>query len=365
MLFHCTKPGSSWILELICSDLARASGACHRSQQIKEVLEQGGYVLEPIESPPRPRRWGIVVSGITAGLTDGFHHPIGIASLRTSGSTRSLLMGLKQQYPTIKGFIFEGTGFGSLTGLGWCHRHGLRSVLIPANIESLASYPGAWTHQGLEISERFDHERSWLSMADAIYTISIEEAWWLELHGIPAHHFPYYPCTDHLMQLESLRNHRQPDRDFGYLLLADFNNAANLTGAKLLANRLVNGLVVRHPIHVVGRGMEQAKSILEVVTQHPFIFEGEVSDQQLADFQSRCLALVIFHPATSGMLTRVVDAATANIPVVGNWMALKSYHHCFTDSIINSDALPANPTVRYRPERPKAAELSLLHTLDA
>jgi hypothetical protein len=365
VLFHCTKPGSSWILELICSDLATSSGACNRSQQIKEVLEKGGYALEPIKPPPRPRRWDIAVSGIKTGLADGFHRPIGLASIRTSGSTRSLLKELKHQYPAIKGFIFEGTGFGSLTGLGWCHRHGLRSVLIPANIESLANYPGAWTHQDLTITERFDHEKPWLSMADAIYTISIEEAWWLELHGIPAQHFPYFPCTEHLNQLESLRNQRQPDRDFGYLLLADFNNAANLTGAKLLAKRLVNGLVVRHPIHVVGRGMEQARCILESVNQHPFIFEGEVSDQQLADFQRRCLALVIFHPATSGMLTRVVDATIANIPVTGNCMALKSYHHCFTDSIINLDTLPANPIVRFRPERPQTAEASLLHTLDS
>jgi hypothetical protein len=365
MFFHCTKPGSSWILELICSDLSRSSGACHRSSQIKAILEEGGYSLEPIDPPKRPERWKLAGSGLKAGLCDGFHRPLSLDSIRTAGSRRNLVKELHHRYPMIKGFIFEGTGFGALTMLGWCHRHQLRSVLIPANIESLANYPDSWTHKNLSVAERFRHEQPWLRLATAIHTISIEEAWWLELHGISAQHLPYYPSGEHLKGLQTLRSERQPDPDFGYLLVADFGNAANLLGTRLLVEKLANGLVVRYPIHVVGRQIEKAKAILDTISASPFIFQGECSDSELASFQRQCLALVLCHPATSGMLTRVVDAAIANIPIMGNWMALKSYHHFFSDPIISLAGFPTHSAVRCCPERPVQAEEFLLQTLDS
>ncbi len=365
MLFHCSKPNSSWILELICADLSLSSGACHRSLQIKTLLEQGGYAVEPIKAPKRPGRWKLALSGMKAGCADGFHKPVGLASIRTAGSRRSLLKALHRLYPKIKGFIFEGTGFGALTGLGWCRRHGLRSILIPANIESLAIYPDVWTHEGLSVAQRFRHEEPWLRLADAIYTISIEEAWWLELHGIPAHHLPYYPCGQQLRTLERLRKERQPDVSFGYLMLADFHNAANLRGPSLLAEWLANGLVVNSPIHVVGRGIEQARHLFETADSHPFIFEGECSDLELASFQKRCMALLLYHPATSGMLTRVVDAAIANIPIIANWMALKSYHHYFREALLDAGQFPSRPAVRLSPERCHQAEAHLLQLLGA
>ncbi|MCP9884166.1 hypothetical protein KBY97_03355 [Synechococcus sp. ATX 2A4] len=333
--------------------------------QIKAILECGGYTLDLISPPERPHRWELALSGIKLGLANGFYRPAGLASLRAGGSQRSLLKALYHRFPDIKGFIFEGTGFGALAGLGWCKRHGLKTVLIPANIESLANYPGAWTHKNLSVSERFRNEEPWLRLADAIFAISIEEAWWLELHGIKAQHLPYHPCEQHLESLVRLRQAREPDHNFGYLLLADFGNAANLRGARVFAELLAKGLTVNHPIHVVGRGMEQAEHIFESHSSHPFIFEGECTELALAEFQRRCLALVLFHPPTSGMLTRVVDAAIANIPIVGNLMGLKSYYHFFSEALIEAEHFPLQPSVRLSPEPSRQAEASLLRTLEA
>jgi hypothetical protein len=67
-----------------------------------------------------------------------------------------------------------------------------------------------------------------------------------------------------------------------------------------------------------------------------------VSDAQLEPLYRSCSAQLIVHPATSGMLTRVVDAALAGIPVVGNTMALKSYASCFADQAVV--AIPRRPT---------------------
>jgi hypothetical protein len=53
------------------------------------------------------------------------------------------------------------------------------------------------------------------------------------------------------------------------------------------------------------------------------IFLGEVSDQQLDQLYRSCTAQLIVHPATSGALTRICDAAIAGIPIVGNSMARK------------------------------------------
>jgi hypothetical protein len=95
------------------------------------------------------------------------------------------------------------------------------------------------------------------------------------------------------------------------------------------------------------------------------IVHGEVSDGQLADFQRRCLAQILVHPASSGMLTRLVDASIAGIPIIGNWMGLRSYHHFFEGPLIGSGVFIAHPAVRFAPEKPKQAADALIKALAA
>jgi hypothetical protein len=363
-MLHLSKRGTdSWIVSTICEDPEHPSGACYRSLQILELLEEAGFHLCPIEAPPRPSRWRVARNGVSCGLRDGFYRPVHLDGIRVAGAQAAAYATLLLDYPSARGLLIEGTGFGALTAVAWCRRHGLRTVLVPANIEALVDYPHAGTHRGLSPLQRFAHEARWLRLADAIFTISIEEAWWLELNGISSDHLPYYPPRLRLKHLQALRDSRCPDPSFGYLLLADFRNVPNRKGAELLMQLLRGAQPLPASVHVVGRGMDHVAEIFS--SDRRFVVHGEVNDHQLADFQRRCLAQILVHPASSGMLTRVVDASIAGIPIIGNWMGLKSYHHFFERSLIGSGVFTADPAVRFAPEKPQQAAAALIRALES
>jgi hypothetical protein len=202
------------------------------------------------------------------------------------------------------------------------------------------------------VSQRFAHERRWWAMADAIFTISIEEAWWMQLHGIAAEWLPYYPAHQREQQLLTIRKQRKPNAAVGWLWLADFRNPANQAGVPLTLKWLMSLSSQPQQIQIVGRGMSWLERMFgdQLPTNTQLL--GERTDEQLEGLYRHCIAQLIVHPATSGMLTRVIDAAIANIPIAGNSMATKSYAGCF-----NQNSIVA------RPIRSRAAEELFLGNL--
>jgi hypothetical protein len=324
MLLLATKDARQWLISLICRDPAQASGACHRSRQLIHLLESDGWHLESLDPPlPPPHRWHTLRLGATAALHHGPLQPFGVDSLRSQGHCAHWVAELHRRFPRVKGVIQEGTGYGRLSALAEWNRRGVRTVAVPANLEALAPNTGSWTHRGLDVAQRFAHERRWWAIADAIFTISFEEAWWLQLHGIDAEWLPYYPAPEREEQLLAIRQARQPDQKVGWLWLADFRNPANRAGADLTVQWLKTCLDLPQQLVVAGRGCSWLRDMAERLLPVHAIFLGEVSDQQLDQLYRSCTAQLIVHPATSGALTRICDAAIAGIPIVGNSMARK------------------------------------------
>ena len=293
--------------------------------------------MEPLQTPKAPTSPRATLAYASAAVArHGPLRPLGRNSLRSQGHAASWVDALHRRFPRLIGVIQEGTGYGSLSAVAEWRRHGVKTVLVPANIESLAPNIGSWTHQGLDVSQRFAHERRWWAMADAIFTISIEETWWLQLHGIAAEWLPYYPAPEREQQLLAIRQQRQPDPAVGWLWLADFRNPPNQAGVALTLDFLQSCSKLPPVIQIAGRGMtwlekNYGQQLPEVVR-----LLGEATEAQLNQLYRGCTAQLIVHPATSGVLTRVVDAALAQIPIVGNSMALKSYASCFSDQSVVS-----------------------------
>jgi len=352
MLFLAVKGARQWLISIICGNPDQASGACHRSLQLIHLLESNGWNLETIEHPASPdSRWATVAYGLRAILRHGPLQPLGIDSLRSQGHVSHWVQQMHSRYPKIHGVIQEGTGYGSLCAVAEWRRRGVCTVLVPANIESLAPNTDSWTHRSLDVSVRFAHERRWWAMAVAIFTISVEEAWWLQLHGIAAEHLPYYPAPAREQQLLAIRSQRQPDPSVGWMWLADFANPANRAAAPLTVEWLEHCSHPPQALQIAGRGCRWLQqTFAERLPSYAHVL-GEVSDTELEQLYRRCTAQLLVHPATSGMLTRVVDAALTEIPVVGNTMALKNYGSCFADQVVS------------QPHRPLAAEACFLSTL--
>lgn len=330
MLFLAEKDSCQWILSLICSDLEDKSGACHRSLQILNILKSDGWQLQILDPPNSlANRWHTFNYGVNSVFRHGPLQPFSLSSLRSQGHVAYWVSDLHHRFPLLHGVVLEGTGFGALLCLAEWRRRGVFTVVVPANIESLAPQSGSWTHQSPDVARRFSYERRWWEMADSIFAISLEEVWWLKLHGIDAEHLPYYPTPEREHQLMIIRQQRSPDARLGCLWLADFRNPANRIGAHLTLDWLNTCASPPDRLVVAGRGCDWVQEILPTGLFTNMSFLGEVSDTQLNQLYRNCTAQLIVHPATSGMLTRVIDAAIAGIPVLGNLMALKSYAMCF------------------------------------
>jgi hypothetical protein len=360
MLMLANKKERQWLVFVICQDPANSSGACHRSRQLLEILEVAGWNLQPVADPtPPPSRWATLGAGLDAASRHGPLLPFGIESLRSQGHGGLAVAELLKRYPSLEGVIIEGTGYGALASVAIWKAHGRRTVMVPANIESLAPNTGTWTHRRRDVARRFADERPWWAMADAIFTISPEESWWLQLHGITAEPLPYHPPSDVRRRLEAIRQNRQPDTEFGYLWLADFRNPANQEGLSRMLEVLREYGAPPHPIQVVGIGSDKLRERFDLGQNQSIHIRGEVSDMELQRCHELCLAQLIVHPPSSGMLTRVVDAAFAGIPIVGNSMALKSYQHLFMDNLLIEGSWPTYPRAIGAPQRPRQAEASL------
>lgn len=269
--------------------------------------------------------------GLKATISHGPYQPLGIHSLRSQGQIAQSVANLHSQFPDLVGVIQEGTGYGSLFAVSMWRQRDVRMILVPANIESLAPNTNSWTHQGLDVSHRFANERRWWALADAVFTISVEAAWWLQLHGIEAEWLPYYPAPLREQQLLEIRQQRQPDPDSSWLWLADFRNPANRAGVPITLKWLEKMCCKPGRINVVGRGVEWLQRQFQDQLPVYVCLVGEVSDGELDILLKRCTTQLIVHPASSGMLTRVVDASIAGIGITGNSMATKSYSCLFAD----------------------------------
>lgn len=333
MLFVASKHTSSWIVSLVCNNFSKATGGCNRSSQIFEILTGNGWALKPIDheqfqpSSPLMTVWGAAKSI----KRHGAYLPFCLDSIRAQGRNFVATTKLIDSFPFANGIIMEGTGYGALSSLAEWKRAGKKVVLIPQNIESLAANNNAWTHKNLPVDKRFEHERKWMQMADLIFTIAVEEAWWLGLHGISSAYLPYYPSEQRRSALHSIRDRRKPDNRVGWLYVADFNNPPNRIGAKLTLDWLNTIPNPPQALKIIGRGCDWF--VHEYASSLPAYCEvlGEIDDSKLESLYCYCTAQVIVHPPTSGMLTRIIDAALAGIPVIGNDMALKNYSFLFDE----------------------------------
>jgi hypothetical protein len=226
---------------------------------------------------------------------------------------------IANSFPTVSTVVIEGTGFGRLQIVPMLQKFGKKVILIPANVESLASYPDAWTHQ-LPVTKRLSVEAKYYCIADAVFCISTEETWLLQVIGTNAYFLPYFPPGEILKKIEQRKKDRENTIKSGYLYFADFRNAPNVKGfAAFVQQRLYIGM----KIQVAGLGAESIKPLTDGIAEFDYL--GELSSDALEERLLHCEKVILHHYPTSGMLTRVTDLLLSDIPIEGNFAALKGY----------------------------------------
>jgi hypothetical protein len=154
--------------------------------------------------------------------------------------------------------------------------------------------------------------------AQSVQTISRFDAFVLRALGLSnVAVTPYEPPEEDRQALDAIREARRSSRKQGILMLGSIGNPPTREGMTRLLQMIAARNDGRRYV-LAGYGTEALKPLapprVEVL--------GSVSADRLRDLMIQTEALLIYQPPTSGMLTRMVEAATAGIPtyVMGGYL---------------------------------------------
>ncbi|MCX7985373.1 MAG: hypothetical protein N2662_00345 [Bacteroidales bacterium] len=309
------------LVDLAFIDYPGWFGGKARSVQLKELIEEKGYRFEKTELP-KPNKLQVIIFGLKYLFRYGYYKPFGYRSLVNSAYLYYGYTEMLKRYPEIAIVIKEGTGHGDLVIANIIKQFKRKIYFIPANIESLCEYPGDWTHKISKI-KRFREELRYFKKADAIFCISEEDAWILRVFGCNAHLLPYFPPKVIMPVIEKRRLNRNPDENFGLFSFGMLNRPF-IDGLKSLFDLIkTNRFKLPYKLKIAGKGTEYLKNFAADIPEIEIL--GELTDEELEECLSKCVAVFFYHAPTSGMITRVPEMILSGIPIIGNEDALKDY----------------------------------------
>lgn len=244
---------------------------------------------------------------------------------------------------------------------------GKKIIAVPHNLESLC-YDDVDFQSGKPMLDWLPEDIKRLKMCDAVFCISKEETWLLQIHGVNARYLPYYPpksAEDYLLTIRKKREDRSLCKTRKFLLLGSANNLPTRQGMEDVLDYLGSYEKLPFEIHVAGFRTEWLKK-----TTHPqIIYHGTLSKEALEKLLVEVDALVINQPATSGALTRIVEHLIAGVPVIASFGAARDCYQTSGLGMFNTlenlkkmldDFRPMIPEM---PQRNKACEELFFNTI--
>lgn len=217
--------------------------------------------------------------------------------------------------------VEEFQNFGAILNL-FAKSKGIPIVGVAHNIDSLVpQFKSSFTNlSGLKY---FEEEIYLLNHCSFIITISREENWLLRLNKITSIYLPFIPSKTVLGDLNQIKEKRALNNNKkNPLLLGTVKNIPTKLGMKKLIHDMED---IKVKCDVVGFGSE---SLLRDFENLSYVqIHGGVSNEKLESFLINCSSMLVYQPATTGVLTRVIECLLCDIPVYGNESALRSYHY--------------------------------------
>ena len=196
--------------------------------------------------------------------------------------------------------------------------HNLES-LVPTQVDTLSHKRSPyWLYEEIER----------LRLCDEVYAISKEETWLLQLFGVNAKYYPYYPpqvVEQELLDIKSKREvYKQNNtHEKSYLILGSATNPPTRMGMQSLIDHFGSKHNLLYTIHVAGYQTETLKYV-----QNPKIeYHGAIEASDLDALQIQIDGIIINQPTTSGALTRIVENRLAGIPIYANFGAARDFYN--------------------------------------
>ena len=316
-------------------------GAAKRSAQIEELLQRCGvdYINDSFVLPkgmPFFTRLRWLFAGMRLVLRD-----FSCSEIRSLGNIIRMAKYFGLRIPIFGNyaesdvtFLNEDTTSGAYGYPYLAKGIGKKILAVPHNLESLCC-PEADIQSGKSKLEWLPEDIKRLKMCNAVFCLSKEETWLLQIHGVNAHYLPYYPpreAENYLLRIRKLRESRKHNEVHKFLALGSANNTPTRMGMEELLDYLSSYDKLPFEIHVAGYRTEWLNEI-----DHPQLFyHGTLSNEALEKLLVEVDALVINQPATSGALTRIVEHLIAGIPVLASFGAARDYYQNATVQVYYS-----------------------------
>lgn len=199
--------------------------------------------------------------------------------------------------------------------------NGFKLVAVPHNLESLVvDLNNSYNWQ--DLSKLFQIEIQQLAKADAIFCISREEQWLLNLFGIRADFLPYYPPEPILSELLTVREARKNSIQNRFLILGTAKNPPTFLGMVEQIRSLQKiRETIEFEVDIAGYGTEKLKQYCD---RSDFILHGTVDSQKLNKLLTNAKAMLIYQETGVGALTRIPEMLVSGIPVIANGHACRS-----------------------------------------
>jgi len=299
-------------------------GGHHRYQQLKELILDAGLPLAGEVAAPQRRE--LSPASTLQTLLSGLSHlpsarpgrlptPAGLFRI---GAAAHAIRGLKPS-----DLFLWAPSYGAHAMLGRLARgNGVRVVALIHNIESLVPDQPCPIRPSLR--DWHDLELAWLEDADVIFCHSRWDQWYLRLRGLDARPLPYFPARPRYESLLGFRQRRRIEqRRERIVVLGNAHNPPTWRGMleQLEIIRRHDDLLKDVEFHFCGARTEDLRphAVTPNVQVHGYVDETVLSDQ-LAQAKA-----VWFHqPATTGVVTRIVDMLTAGVPVLANAFAARA-----------------------------------------
>lgn len=308
-------------------------GGSKRSVQIEEYWKQQGveFIEEKFLLPKKYTKLQAVRWCIRA--IRFISKNVGWKKFPTLKDTINAILAYALRLPAIydkyKGqevvFLWENTN--DVAALYLMKAAGAKIIAYPHNLESLVpTQVDPISHRKAPYWLYEEIER--LKLCDEVYAISKEETWLLQLFGVNAMYFPYFPAKvieQELLVTKSKREayHRNDTQEKSYLILGSATNPPTRMGMQTLIDYFGSKDNLSYTIHVAGYQSETLK-----YAQHPkIVYHGTMDVYDLDALQIQVDGIIINQPTTSGALTRIVENRLAGIPIYANFGAARDFYN--------------------------------------
>ncbi len=174
----------------------------------------------------------------------------------------------------------------------------------------------------------FIKELDLLQRSDLAITISREETALLLNIGAPVIFYPYFPAHKMILRLLKVREKRMKERKKGILLLGNALNLQTRQGMEKMIYHWHDRQLYKKEGKLIAAGFKTEEFLKEVGEQYKQAVDlrGTLSEEELDELLVKVKAALFYQEAGGGALTRITEMQLAQVLVLANSHAARSYY---------------------------------------